>query len=72
VPGPRQGLRPLAPAPTDEALQGLLHKIVGRLMKLLTRRSVLVEEEGSTYLADTDVDSDDARTLRTLQRAACT
>ena len=30
------------PAPTDEALRALLHKIIGRLMKLLTRRGVLV------------------------------
>ncbi len=62
------------PAPTDEALQVLLHKIIGRLMKLLTRRGVLIEEQGSTYLADSDSDaeSDDARTLRPLQAAACT
>ena len=37
-------------------------------MKLLTRRGVLVEEEGSTYVAD----SDEVRTLRPLQAAACT
>ena len=36
------------PAPTDEDLQALLHKIIGRLMKLLTRRDVLLEEQGST------------------------
>ena len=60
------------PAPTDEALQALLHKIIGRLMKLLTRRGVLVEEEGSSYLADGDADSEEARTLRPLQAAACT
>ena len=59
------------PAPNDEALQALLHKIIGRLMKLLTRRGVLVEEEeGATYLADGDADSDDARTRRPLQAAA--
>ena len=40
--------------------------------KLLTRRGVLVEEEGSTYMADNDGDSDEARTLRPLQAAACT
>jgi len=34
-----------ADSPTDEALQALLHKIITRLMKLLTRRGVLVEEE---------------------------
>jgi Putative transposase len=50
-----------------------LHKIITRLMKLLTRRGVLVEqEEGSTYIADNDGDSDEARTLRPLQAAACT
>lgn len=33
---------------------------------------VLVEEEGSTYMADNDGDSDEARTPRPLQAAACT
>ena len=61
-----------APAPSDEALQAVLHRIITRLMKLLTRREVLVEEEGSTYVADNDGDSDEARTLRPLQAAACT
>ena len=36
------------PAPTDEALQAVLHKIITRMMKLLTRRGALVEEQGST------------------------
>ncbi len=61
-----------APTPTDEALQTVLHKIITRTMKLLTRRGVLVEEEGSTYMADNDGDSDEARALRPLQAAACT
>ena len=52
------------PTPSDEAP---LHKIIGRLMKLLTRRGVLVEEEGSGYLADSDGDSDEARALRPLR-----
>jgi hypothetical protein len=60
------------PEPTDGALQAVLHKIITRMMKLLTRRGVLVEEEGSTYMADNDGDSDEARTLRPLQAAACT
>lgn len=60
------------PAPTDEALQTVLHKVIMRMMKLLTRRGVLVEEEGSTYIADNDSDSDEARALRPLQAAACT
>ena len=38
------------PSLTDEALQAVLHKIITRLMKLLTRRGVLVEEKGSTYI----------------------
>ena len=61
-------------SPTDEELQALLHKIITRLMKLLTRRSVLVEEDegGSRYLADADADSDEARALWPLQAAACT
>ena len=49
-----------ADSSTDEALQALLHKIITRLMKLLTGRGVLVEEEeeeeeeeGSSYLAST-------------------
>jgi hypothetical protein len=39
------------PAPTDEALQAVLHKIITRMMKWLTRRGVLVEEQGQTYIA---------------------
>ena len=60
------------PAPTDEQLLAMLHKIIGRLMKLLTRRGVLIEEQGSTYMADSDAESDDAQMLRPLQAAACT
>jgi hypothetical protein len=59
------------PAPTNEALQTVLRKIITRSMKLLTRRGVLIEEQGQTYMADGDADSDDARTLRPLQAAAC-
>jgi Putative transposase len=60
------------PEPTDEALQTALHKIIIRMMKLLTRQGVLVDEEGSTYMADNGGDSDEARVLRPLQAAACT
>ena len=31
------------PAPTDEALQAVLHKIITRIMQLLTRRGVLFD-----------------------------
>ena len=41
-------------------------------MKLLTRRGVLVEDMGQTYLAEPDADGDEARTLRPLQAAAVT
>ena len=41
-------------------------------MKMLTRRGVLVEEEGATYMADNGGDSDEARTLRPLHAAAWT
>ena len=61
-----------APMPTDQALQAVLHRIITRTMKLLTRRGVLVEEEGSTTMADNDGDSDEACVLRPLQAAACT
>ncbi len=57
------------PAPTDEALQTVLHKIITRLMKLLARKGVLVEEQGQTYMADDDADSDETRVLRPLQAA---
>ena len=61
-----------APAPTDKTLQTVLQKIIKRTMKLLTRRGVLVKEQGSTYMADNDGDSDEARMLRPLHPAACT
>ena len=38
-------------ASTDEVLQTVLHTIITRLMKLLTRKGVLVGEEGSTCMA---------------------
>jgi len=65
------------PAPTDQAPQTVLHKIIMRMMKLLTlklltRRGALVDGPGSTYMADNDADLEDARTLRPLQAAACT
>jgi hypothetical protein len=41
-------------------------------MKILTRRGVLVEDMGQTYLAQPDADDERARTLRPLQAAAIT
>jgi hypothetical protein len=59
-------------APTDDEVHALLQTIIARLMKLLTRRGVLVEDTGQTYLAEPDADGDEARTLRPLQAAAVT
>ncbi len=36
--------------------------VIARLMKLLTRRGVLVEDMGQTYLAEPDTDGEEART----------
>ena len=41
-------------------------------MKMLTRRGVLVEDMGQTFLAEPDADGEEARTLRPLQAAAIT
>jgi hypothetical protein len=35
-----------APAPSIEALQTLLAKIITRLMRLLTRQGLLIKEQG--------------------------
>ncbi|MGK2900324.1 MAG: transposase zinc-binding domain-containing protein, partial [Burkholderiaceae bacterium] len=59
-------------APTDDELHALLQTLITRVMKMLTRRGVLVEEMGQTYLAEPDAEGDEARTLRPLQAAAVT
>jgi len=41
-----------APALTSEQLQALLGKIITRILRLLTREGHLVEEEGTTYVAE--------------------
>lgn len=56
-------------APTDDDPHTLLQTLITRLMKLLTRRGVLVEDMGQTYLAEPGADGDEARTLRPLQAA---
>ncbi len=61
-----------AGAPTDDELDALLHTIIARLMKTLTRRSELVEDMGQTYLAEPDADGEEPRTPRPLQAAAIT
>jgi hypothetical protein len=57
-------------APTDEELHALQQTVVGRLMTMLTRPGVLVEDMAQTYLIEPDADSEEARTLRPLQAAA--
>ena len=61
-----------ADAPTDEELHVLLRSVIARLMKMLTRRGVLVEDMGQTYLAEPDTEGEESRTLRPLQAAAIT
>lgn len=56
-----------AHAPTAAAPQAGMHKLVTGMMKRLTRRSGVVEEEGSTWMAESDGDSDEAGTHRPLQ-----
>jgi len=55
-----------AGAPTDEELHALLRTVIARLMKMLTRRGVLVEDMGQTWLAERDSGSEEACTLRLL------
>ena len=61
-----------AAAPTDDELHALLQTVIARLIKMLTRRGVLVEDIGQTYLAEPDENGKEARTLRPLQAAAIT
>jgi Putative transposase len=61
-----------AQAPTDDELHELLQTVITRLMKMLTRRGVLVQDIGQTYVAEPDAEGDEARTLRPLQAAAVT
>ncbi|MDH5540362.1 MAG: transposase [Rhizobacter sp.] len=48
----------------------LLQTVITRLIKLLTRRGVLIEEMGQTYLAEPVDDGEEARAMRSLQAAA--
>ncbi|MGH9894042.1 MAG: hypothetical protein ACREA0_19095 [bacterium] len=58
----------VARGPTGGDLRELLHRIVRRLMKIVTRKAFLIEEQGMTYLCETDPDP----ALEPLQAAACT
>jgi hypothetical protein len=59
-------------SPTDDEVHALVQTLIVRLMKMLTRRGVLVEDMGRTYLAESDAGGEGARTLRPLQAAAVT
>ncbi len=61
-----------ARAPTADEPNALLQTRIARPMKLLTRRGLLIEEMGQTYLAEPDVNANEGRTLRPLQAAAVT
>jgi hypothetical protein len=61
-----------ADAPTDDEVHALLQTLIARLMKMLKRRGVLVEDMGQTDLAELDADGQEARTLIPLQAAAIT
>jgi hypothetical protein len=52
------------PAPTDEELQRVLLEIINRPMKLLTCKGALVEDQGQTWMADSDGFSVHAAVLR--------
>jgi hypothetical protein len=55
-------------APGAEQLHILLRQIIKRVMKLLTRKGYLIEEQGMVYLAETD----SSTAMAPLQSAACT
>ena len=60
-----------ATAPSNEQLQTLLHKIIRRILKLLTRLGHLIEEDGLTYMARSEsLDPDDV--MAPLQAASST
>jgi hypothetical protein len=55
-----------AAASTGEELHALLQTVIARFMKMITRRGVLVEEIGQTWLAEPDTNGEEARTVRPL------
>ena len=55
-------------AATAAELDGLLGRIIARIIKLFTRTGYLIEEQGMSYLAEADTDC----ALTRLQAAACT
>ena len=58
------------PAPTDQALQLLLHSMIASIMKRLVRQGVLVQEQDQWYVADGITGEADASSLRPLQQGS--
>ena len=50
-------------APTVAELQALLGRIIKHLMRLLTRKGYLIEEQGMSYLTDSDPEAAHPTTL---------
>jgi Putative transposase len=59
------------PPPSEEQVWEVLQSIIKRVMKQLVRQGILVEDQGETYLADTEDESEEARALRPLHRGSC-
>ena len=58
-----------ARAPSRPELEGLVEKIIARLMKMLTRQGYLVEEQGMTSIADKSPQVIASRLVHLLHRA---
>ncbi|MEZ5659717.1 MAG: transposase [Burkholderiaceae bacterium] len=56
-------------APTDEELAGLLQTMISRILRMLTRRRVLEQEAGQTWLSDTDSEANEGSAMWPLQAA---
>ncbi|MEZ5659388.1 MAG: transposase [Burkholderiaceae bacterium] len=57
---------------TDEELAGLLQTMISRILRMLTRRGVLEQEAGQTWLSDTDSAANEGSAMWPLQAAAVT
>jgi hypothetical protein len=60
--------KPAASASTDDGLRVLLQTVITRLMKMLTRQGVLIEEMGQTHLADPDAVGEEARSNKLTKK----
>jgi hypothetical protein len=60
-----------ARVPSRAELEGLLDKIIARLIKVLTRLGYLVEEQGASYIADIVADTRSAVAWAAGGASAC-